>query len=262
MRKSCSSRERPWPQIWWPYYCHPAAAVRTASGSSGRGCSSQTMEAEQQQQGKEPSKCGVCGKAAAKYTCPRCQLHTCSLGCVKGERRAPTCGPLLLSPSAALRTSMLPLFIICCCRFTMCCPTSLPGLWTAAHKSASGCSGKRDHAAFVGRADFDERAFMSDYRSGACSAASHRQVPARCAHVVASRLSGALAQLGCGRRRSLACWLVTHAVLPNKSLSGCVGTCSACLTCSWRSAAGGGQMLPRRPAGIAHLRPIPGSAGS
>jgi hypothetical protein len=34
----------------------------------------------------------------------------------------------------------------------------------AAHKAASGCSGKRDRTAFVGRADFDERTFFSDYR--------------------------------------------------------------------------------------------------
>eukprot|EP00887_Chlorella_sp_A99_P006711 scaffold3.g6711.t1 len=32
-----------------------------------------------------------------------------------------------------------------------------------AHKEESGCSGKRDRAAFVGRGEFDERAFMSDY---------------------------------------------------------------------------------------------------
>ena len=34
----------------------------------------------------------------------------------------------------------------------------------AAHKDASGCSGKRDRTAFVGRSDFDERTFFSDYR--------------------------------------------------------------------------------------------------
>lgn len=34
----------------------------------------------------------------------------------------------------------------------------------AAHKEASGCSGKRDRTAFVGRANFDERTFFSDYR--------------------------------------------------------------------------------------------------
>lgn len=34
----------------------------------------------------------------------------------------------------------------------------------AAHKDASGCSGKRDRTAFVGRGEFDERTFMSDYR--------------------------------------------------------------------------------------------------
>ncbi|KAL4421032.1 hypothetical protein ABPG77_007507 [Micractinium sp. CCAP 211/92] len=33
-----------------------------------------------------------------------------------------------------------------------------------AHKDASGCSGKRDRTAFVGRAEFDERTFLSDYR--------------------------------------------------------------------------------------------------
>lgn len=33
-----------------------------------------------------------------------------------------------------------------------------------AHKEASGCSGKRDRTAFVGRANFDERTFFSDYR--------------------------------------------------------------------------------------------------
>lgn len=33
-----------------------------------------------------------------------------------------------------------------------------------AHKDASGCSGKRDRTAFVGRSDFDERTFFSDYR--------------------------------------------------------------------------------------------------
>ncbi|KAL4859058.1 Box C/D snoRNA protein 1 [Chlorella vulgaris] len=38
---------------------------------------------------------------------------------------------------------------------------SVPG---AAHKDASGCSGKRDRTAFVGRGEFDERTFMSDYR--------------------------------------------------------------------------------------------------
>lgn len=34
----------------------------------------------------------------------------------------------------------------------------------AAHKEASGCSGKRDRTAFVGRSEFDERTFLSDYR--------------------------------------------------------------------------------------------------
>ena len=34
----------------------------------------------------------------------------------------------------------------------------------AAHKEASGCSGKRDRTGFVGRASFDERTFFSDYR--------------------------------------------------------------------------------------------------
>lgn len=34
----------------------------------------------------------------------------------------------------------------------------------AAHKDASGCTGKRDRTAFVGRGEFDERTFLSDYR--------------------------------------------------------------------------------------------------
>ncbi|EFN53290.1 hypothetical protein CHLNCDRAFT_11283, partial [Chlorella variabilis] len=33
-----------------------------------------------------------------------------------------------------------------------------------AHKDASGCTGKRDRTAFVGRGEFDERTFLSDYR--------------------------------------------------------------------------------------------------
>lgn len=33
------------------------------------------------------SKCQVCGEAAAKYCCPRCDRRTCSLQCVKGEHR-------------------------------------------------------------------------------------------------------------------------------------------------------------------------------
>jgi hypothetical protein len=83
------------------------------------------MASREQQAGLQPpaqsdqaqgSACQVCGKAAAKYCCPRCDRRTCSLDCVK------------------------------------------------AHKEATGCSGKRDRTAFVGRGAFDERTFLSDYR--------------------------------------------------------------------------------------------------
>lgn len=39
-----------------------------------------------------------------------------------------------------------------------------PPTAAAAHKEATGCSGKRDRTAFVGRGAFDERTFLSDYR--------------------------------------------------------------------------------------------------
>lgn len=83
------------------------------------------MDSREQQAGLQPpaqadqaevAACQVCGKAAAKYCCPRCDRRTCSLDCVK------------------------------------------------AHKEATGCSGKRDRTAFVGRGAFDERTFLSDYR--------------------------------------------------------------------------------------------------
>ncbi|KAI7844644.1 hypothetical protein COHA_001734 [Chlorella ohadii] len=83
------------------------------------------MASREQQAGLQPpaqaeqapeAACQVCGQAAAKYCCPRCDRRTCSLDCVK------------------------------------------------AHKEATGCSGKRDRTAFVGRGAFDERTFLSDYR--------------------------------------------------------------------------------------------------
>ncbi len=43
------------------------------------------------------------------------------------------------------------------------CPI-VHSITATAHKEATGCSGKRDRTAFVGRAAFDERTFLSDYR--------------------------------------------------------------------------------------------------
>lgn len=57
---------------------------------------------------------------------------------------APSSPPQLEVASPRARPALLP------------CPT--------AHKEARGCSGKRNRTAFVGRGQFDERAFMSDYR--------------------------------------------------------------------------------------------------
>lgn len=51
------------------------------------------MDSREQQAGLQPpaqadqaevAACQVCGKAAAKYCCPRCDRRTCSLDCVKG----------------------------------------------------------------------------------------------------------------------------------------------------------------------------------
>jgi HIT zinc finger len=62
------------------------------------------------------SLCIVCKEKPSKYCCPRCDIKTCSLSCVKQ------------------------------------------------HKEATGCSGKRDRTAFVGRGELDERSLMSDYK--------------------------------------------------------------------------------------------------
>lgn len=40
-------------------------------------------------------------------------------------------------------------------------PSSQPWAPTAAHKQQSGCSGKRDRTAFLGRAQLDERSLLS-----------------------------------------------------------------------------------------------------
>lgn len=35
--------------------------------------------------------CEVCGTTKAKYTCPKCEVRTCSLGCVKLHKKELDC---------------------------------------------------------------------------------------------------------------------------------------------------------------------------
>ena len=35
--------------------------------------------------------CEICNERAAKYTCPRCEIHTCSLECVKTHKADTQC---------------------------------------------------------------------------------------------------------------------------------------------------------------------------
>ncbi|KAJ1616091.1 hypothetical protein T492DRAFT_577535, partial [Pavlovales sp. CCMP2436] len=35
--------------------------------------------------------CAVCGEAASKYRCPRCELRTCSATCVGAHKAASGC---------------------------------------------------------------------------------------------------------------------------------------------------------------------------
>lgn len=121
------------------------------------------MEQQQLRQSQgEPGKCDVCRKVAAKYTCPCCEQQTCSLGCVKGESRLLVLARSCFSATAA--SVLSPLLSCAPIPSRPLCPPALISAPRAAHKAASGCSGKRNRAAFVGRAAFDERAFMSDYR--------------------------------------------------------------------------------------------------
>ena len=36
-------------------------------------------------------RCGICGESAAKYKCPGCLVHTCSLPCVKQHKNTSGC---------------------------------------------------------------------------------------------------------------------------------------------------------------------------
>ena len=99
-----------------------------------------------------PPLCEECQQQPAKYCCPRCSRRTCSLACVSGEplpHYPPLCRHCRQSVPPAPASSLSP---------------NPPHPPHAAHKEAAGCSGKRDRTAFVGRAAFDERTFMSDYR--------------------------------------------------------------------------------------------------
>lgn len=40
------------------------------------------------------SECEVCGENGAKYTCPRCELRTCCLECVKIHKKELECSGL------------------------------------------------------------------------------------------------------------------------------------------------------------------------
>lgn len=98
--------------------------------------------------------CEVCGKFPSKYCCPRCQTRSCGLECVKGAprrvggsirhmhrahepwvRHAPQWHAIHVMPHHMLQI--------------------------AAHKEQSGCTGKRDRTAFVGRGELNEKALMS-----------------------------------------------------------------------------------------------------
>lgn len=130
------------------------------------------MDSREQQAGLQPPAqadqaqgpaCQECGKAVAKYCCPRCDRRTCSLDCVKGallllDRGAPCCCPCPVGITSASVCVVLP------GRAKHSARSHMHTTAAAAHKEATGCSGKRDRTAFVGRAAFDERTFLSDYR--------------------------------------------------------------------------------------------------
>ena len=48
-------------------------------------------------------KCEICEKQLAKYTCPACEVHTCSLPCITAHKKNTDCDGL------RSRTSFIPL---------------------------------------------------------------------------------------------------------------------------------------------------------
>ncbi|PNH04040.1 Box C/D snoRNA protein 1 [Tetrabaena socialis] len=79
-----------------------------------------------------PPPCEQCGAAPARYRCPRCQLRTCSLACVRAHKEGPGGGEGAGGGGG--------------------------------EGGGGGCSGQRDRAAFLPMKEFDDRALLSDYR--------------------------------------------------------------------------------------------------
>jgi HIT zinc finger len=96
-----------------------------------------------------PRVCSECG-AAAKYTCPGCQAQTCSLPCAKGA---------VLKLCACQRRVLVQ--ELHTCHQQMC-----KGLihHFIGHKETTGCTGKRNRAAYVPLDEYSERHLASDFR--------------------------------------------------------------------------------------------------
>lgn len=82
--------------------------------------------------------CESCSQRVSKYCCPGCGQRSCSLDCVKGE-----------------------LFDVLLVQYCLLSPQEHNFLYGAAHKAKTGCSGKRDRTAYVGRGQWDERHLLS-----------------------------------------------------------------------------------------------------
>lgn len=203
---------------------------------------------------KEPPSCSSCGCEQPRYRCPRCDARSCSLECVKGTRWAGVW--LVQLPGHA-------------CMPSGCgAPTPSKPHLPAAHKAETGCTGKRDRAAFIRRDQFDENSLLAGEQAAAQTLlVGLRELAARCVGMRApqagasSAAAAATSSQGCRAVRLGVRQATTPGRLtPRRRLSlpgggKAAGGNGASRQAGWRRQAGPGRALPDIGASSQTVRP-------